>query len=447
MRVIVVGAGISGLSAAYILQKNGVDVTVLEKGKNVGGKCQSVKWHDGWVDLAAEMMVSVDDELNQLFSEIGLDTHMRPMDNPDCIGGNMDFKIWRDGRFHRFNLKKVDSLLKSGILNNRGKARFILMLPTLLRQMLTLKGVRPDAYQVWRSAWADNVSLEEWLERVNPQFLTYFAESFIDLFWGYNPADISRAFFLNMMACLNPKLRVITTDEGYGLFPRTLAEKLNVKTQARVIQVDVGNKPVTVAWENSDTEIKKEKADAVIMAVPGCFVNDIVDGMDSQKRNFFDCVRYNPKEMVYFKLNKTFDDMLPWHIFPKRTEPYFSGIAYGPSQITPNFKVLRVNMKTDFVLKYMDCSDDQVLDAMQLEIAKRYPEFEKAIEDRIIARWREAIPQFYPGYIKSLDYYLKLPETKGLAFAGDYLTFSTTGGAYRSGQLAASSILNQTKEK
>lgn len=442
MRVIVVGSGISGLCAAYILQKNGVEVDVLEKGKSVGGRCRSVKWHDGWVDLAAEMMVSVDSELNQLFSEIGLDERMQPMDKKDCIGGNMDFRIWRDNRFHRFNLKRADSLFKSGILNNRGKGRFLFMAPALLRQMLTMKGIRPDAYEVWRSAWADGISLKKWLEHANPQLLTYFAEPFIDLFWGYDPEDISRAFFLNMMACLHPKLRVITTDEGYGLFPRTLAQKLNVKTQAKVIRVDVNKTPVTVEWEDSDKAVQKETADAVIIATPGNFVNTIVDGIDEKKRKFFGSVRYNPKEMVYFKLNKSFDHIIPWHIYPKQADPFFSGIAYGPSQITPSFKVLRVNMKTDFVLKHMKDPDDAVMDAMQVELARRYPEFEAAIEDRIIGRWKEAIPQFYPGYIRMLDRFLRLPKTKGIEFAGDYLTFSTTGGAYRSGQKAAAGILS-----
>lgn len=52
MRVAVLGGGISGLSAAFFLKKNGMDVTVFEKEKRVGGWIESVEedgflWEEG----------------------------------------------------------------------------------------------------------------------------------------------------------------------------------------------------------------------------------------------------------------------------------------------------------------------------------------------------------------------------------------------------------------
>ena len=41
-KVIVLGAGISGLTTAYLLHKDGYDVTVLEKNDNVGGSIETV---------------------------------------------------------------------------------------------------------------------------------------------------------------------------------------------------------------------------------------------------------------------------------------------------------------------------------------------------------------------------------------------------------------------
>ena len=43
MKAIVIGAGISGLSCAYLLKKEGFDVTVLEKETQNGGKIQTIK--------------------------------------------------------------------------------------------------------------------------------------------------------------------------------------------------------------------------------------------------------------------------------------------------------------------------------------------------------------------------------------------------------------------
>ena len=42
-KVVIIGAGISGLTTAYFLAKNGFDVTVLEKKKDVGGSIETVK--------------------------------------------------------------------------------------------------------------------------------------------------------------------------------------------------------------------------------------------------------------------------------------------------------------------------------------------------------------------------------------------------------------------
>ena len=40
--IIVIGAGISGLTSAYLLSKKGFDVTIIEKNNSVGGSIESV---------------------------------------------------------------------------------------------------------------------------------------------------------------------------------------------------------------------------------------------------------------------------------------------------------------------------------------------------------------------------------------------------------------------
>ena len=43
MHVAIIGGGFSGLTAAYLLEKKGIRVTVYEKEASLGGHCQTVK--------------------------------------------------------------------------------------------------------------------------------------------------------------------------------------------------------------------------------------------------------------------------------------------------------------------------------------------------------------------------------------------------------------------
>lgn len=71
-RVAVVGAGVSGLAAAYKLKSKGVNVTVFEADGRVGGKLRSVM-HNGLIwDEGANTMTEAEPEVGSLLDDLGL---------------------------------------------------------------------------------------------------------------------------------------------------------------------------------------------------------------------------------------------------------------------------------------------------------------------------------------------------------------------------------------
>jgi len=73
---IVIGAGISGLSAAYGLQKKGFDVSVLEPDQDVGGALKTVQ-RDGYLaERGPNSMQITSPEMAYLLGELGLRTHI-----------------------------------------------------------------------------------------------------------------------------------------------------------------------------------------------------------------------------------------------------------------------------------------------------------------------------------------------------------------------------------
>lgn len=75
MRVVVVGAGMSGLTCALALQAGGVDVTVLEGGQRLGGRARTVRsvfQHGRYVESGAEWIDTDHHRMRGLLDRYGL---------------------------------------------------------------------------------------------------------------------------------------------------------------------------------------------------------------------------------------------------------------------------------------------------------------------------------------------------------------------------------------
>ncbi len=118
MNIIVIGAGLSGLTAAVTAQKNGHSVTVLEKSTHIGGVIRSER-HQGFLLEFGPNTVQLKPELYDLIRELGLASTLQIADA-------------KTPRYVLFNdqLRKVPtsvpSLIGTDLLSLRAKLRLLI---------------------------------------------------------------------------------------------------------------------------------------------------------------------------------------------------------------------------------------------------------------------------------------------------------------------------------
>lgn len=127
-RVVIVGGGITGLAAAWELQQQGVEYTLLEASDRLGGKIFTERTEDGFViEAAADSFMTQKPWAWQLCREIGLSDRM--------IGTNdhqRNVYVLKGGKLHLMprGLRLIvptdpDGLLESSLLSEEGKSRML----------------------------------------------------------------------------------------------------------------------------------------------------------------------------------------------------------------------------------------------------------------------------------------------------------------------------------
>ena len=108
--VSIIGAGPAGLTAAYLLSKEGVKVTVLEADpKLVGGIARTASYKGYHFDIGGHRFFSKSREVEDLWTEL--------LPN-DMLERPRSSRIFYRGKFFTYPLKAVEALLNLGIFES-----------------------------------------------------------------------------------------------------------------------------------------------------------------------------------------------------------------------------------------------------------------------------------------------------------------------------------------
>lgn len=122
---IIIGAGISGLLTAYVLDKNGFKVTLIEEAERPGGLIFTRQTEYGPAEAAAHSFL-VTDEVREICQDLGVELSSV---NPEARARY----IYRRGKLRRFPLSIIEALIAFF------KAYFVLSRPDVSRGSATLE--------------------------------------------------------------------------------------------------------------------------------------------------------------------------------------------------------------------------------------------------------------------------------------------------------------------
>jgi oxygen-dependent protoporphyrinogen oxidase len=253
--VIVVGAGLSGLAAAYRLQQAGASVTVLESASGSGGRVQTEQHGDYIVDTGPDALTGGYSSYLRLVQDLGLGDRL--VDTSAVIG------LVRGGRLIDLDPANLLKLPFTPALSVPGKLR---LAAGFVRLRKAIGNV--DSYDMGRSAALDdpNVSAHDFaLRYFGREVADYLIDPMMRLTTGTGAGDASSVNVLGALGAWSGGL--LSLRGGLATLTNELASRLDVRYGATVTRVDETGTGVNVSYTDGAGAHDVSAASCVISAM------------------------------------------------------------------------------------------------------------------------------------------------------------------------------------
>jgi oxygen-dependent protoporphyrinogen oxidase len=234
--VVVVGAGLSGLTAAYRLQQGGAKVTVLESASGPGGRVQTERHGDYIVDTGPDALTAGYTSYLRLVKDLGLSNRL--VNTSPVIG------LVKRGRLIDIDPGKLLRLPFTRALSPWGKRQLV---AGFLGLRKAIKNV--DSYDMSRSADLDHpeVTAHDFAVRhFCEEVADYLIDPMMRLTTGTSARDASSVNVLGALGAWSGGLQNLRG--GLATVTDELASRLDVHYGATVTRVDETGAGVTVSY-------------------------------------------------------------------------------------------------------------------------------------------------------------------------------------------------------
>ncbi len=279
-KVAIVGAGITGLTAAYRLKQAGAEVRLFEASGRVGGPVQSYRDGEWLVEAGPNSLQENSDDLTKLIDDLGLAGEKRTA-SPEA----KNRYILRNGKPVAAPASPP-ALLSSPLFSFGSKVR-------VFREMLQRPRQRPA-----------DVSLADFVRsHFGPELVDYGLNPFVSGVYAGDPTKLSAKYSFPSLwriesesgSIIRGQIKaaktrraaggrsgpppIISFTEGLGMLPQALAREIgddDIGLGARIKSLIPGER-WGVVW-NRDGETQVEEVDRVVLALPAKALSELALG-------------------------------------------------------------------------------------------------------------------------------------------------------------------------
>ncbi len=434
-KIFVVGAGPSGLSAAWRLHASGREVVVLEAADRVGGQLLTVR-RDGYLmEAGATVLTAGYDSVLQLIREVGMEHELIPT--------NTLMGFMRDGTMHylRSHLLAVDAT-RTKLLSLKSKLKVAKLALDLIkvRKLLSYDDL----------SLASDYDVETLLEYctrrgLGGEVFDYLLEPSVRGGAGVPGDSVSVVeFFFLWQKVLGAKL--FTLRDGYSSFLRRIAAKLpDVRLGAKVLEVTEDASGVRVTYRDA-TGVHTESGAGAIVSTMANSVPDIVPQLEESRAQFLRGLQYTSAITINLALNAIPDCPASFVVVPRPVSADLFAVVLEHNKTdgrAPAGKgLVSLFLMNQWTIDHMTASDDEILAAVLPEAEKVLPGVSNSVEFARVNRWYPVLVHSHPGVYKELrKFHAARDVSSRIHLAGSYTSSGNVNTAATAGERAARELL------
>ena len=431
-QVIVIGAGIAGLSAAHHLQRHGCTVTVLEAQDRVGGR-MSTDLREGYcIDRGAQFLSTGYAVIGDLIAQLGL---AGDLERTSQYSGTV-----RAGRVRVVEHGKPWTYVSSGLLRWGDLLRLGFVSSRAARRNRHLP---LNDYAAWHD-W-DEEPTSAWIMRhAGSDALEYLFEPMLAGFYFQDPESTSIALSMMVASFGQRGCKTVALRSGMGSLTEALARGLDVRLSSGALALAVDATGVSV-----ETIAETLRADHVVLATTASTARALYHPECMATRDVLAC-GYSSTINIGIALpagiaSSTVAKNVYGLLIPRCERSVIAAVGIETRKMrdaAPRGELLNVMLNGGAGARLIDASEEAVLAEVLPELEQYFPGTTQQMAFAHFCRWREAEPRSPVGRGQAVRAYRAVcsPGQK-IVLAGDYLSAPTTEGAAHSGRWAARLIM------